>query len=263
MSRWVDLSLTLSDNPSEDIPVTIERFDHAAGARHMSEIFGIEATRLPQGLGWAGERVQLITHAGTHMDAPYHYGPAGPDGPARTIDQIPIDECVGNGVVLDVRDLADGAAITLELFRERLERTVSALRPGDIVMFLTGRDRYWGAPDYKDRGPGVTSEVVRHCVDQGIRVLGIDAWGFDKPFSAMRAEYAQSGDPSVIWPAHYAGRQHPYLQLEKLCNLHELVGRKSRVFCAPIKLQAAGAGWCRVFAEVWAGAVYSPRSGTE
>ncbi|HET9645473.1 MAG TPA: cyclase family protein, partial [Burkholderiaceae bacterium] len=193
MSRWVDLSLTLSEGASEDIPVKIEYFGHAAGAAHMSEIFGIEAAKLPAGLGWAGERVQLITHAGTHMDAPYHYGPRDRDGPAPTIDQVKIDECVGNGVVVDVRDLADGESIGVDVLNERLRSTGTELQSGDIVLFLTGRDRYWGRPDYKDRGPGVAPAVVRQCVERGVHVMGIDAWGFDKPFKFMREEYAQTG----------------------------------------------------------------------
>lgn len=250
MSQWVDLSLALSDSASEDIPVEIEYLDHAAGARHMSTLFDIDQAALPHGLGWAGERLRLITNAGTHMDAPYHYGPRGQGKPAPTIDQIPIEECVGNGVVIDVAHLGDGATIGVDLVRARLRQAGAALHSGDIVLFYTGRDRYWGQADYKDRGPGAAPEVVRYCVECGVRVLGIDAWGFDKPFATMRAAYAQSRDPADIWPAHYAGQDFPYLQLEKLCNLQQLIGRRSRIFCAPIKVQAASAGWCRVFAEL-------------
>lgn len=250
MSRFVDLSLTVEMNDSEDIPVEIEYFDHADGARHMADIFGVAAVDLPDQAGWAGERVRMITHAGTHMDAPWHYGRTSAGLPARTIDQIALDDCVGNGLILDFRELADGAIITLAAVRQQLAGRQLTVQAGDIVLFCSGRDQFWGASDYKERGPGVAAEVVEYLAGCGVRVMGIDAWGFDRPFSYMRRDYARSGDVAVIWPAHYMGKRYPYCQLEKLCHLDQLLGRKARIYCPPIKISGAGAGWCRVFAEL-------------
>jgi kynurenine formamidase len=57
----------------------------------------------PGGRAGAIERVSVSTHAGTHLDAPYHYGPTMVDGtPARTIDKVPLSWCFSDAVVLDM-----------------------------------------------------------------------------------------------------------------------------------------------------------------
>ena len=45
----------------------------------------------------------------------------------------------------------------------------------------TGRDDFYGQPDYVWRGRAVTPEATRWLYDQGVRVMGIDAWGWDGP----------------------------------------------------------------------------------
>lgn len=249
---FVDLSVVLEATPSEDVPVELEFFDHQAGAAHMQEIFGITVDRLPNGLGWAGERLRLITHAGTHMDAPYHYGPwSGQHGePARTIDEIRVEECVGDAYVIDVRDLSAAHVLKLPDFLERIRYVRGDPLPKDIVLFWTGCDVLWGEEKYKNEGPAIGADVVEYCVRCGVRVMGIDAWGFDGGFAAMKRRFLSTGDSASIWPAHFAGRSFPYLQLEKLCNLDKIANKRARVFCPPIKIRNAGAGWSRVFAEI-------------
>ena len=43
----------------------------------MKQFFGVREQDLvwSDGKGWAVEEIQAITHTGTHVDAPYHYGP--------------------------------------------------------------------------------------------------------------------------------------------------------------------------------------------
>ena len=61
------------------------------------------------GQGWAVEQIEAITHTGTHVDAPYHYGAESEGKPARTIDEVPLQWCFAPGVVLDMRHKAAGA----------------------------------------------------------------------------------------------------------------------------------------------------------
>ena len=63
---------------------------------------------LPDGAGWALEKVEITTHNGTHLDAPWHYHPTmdhalGAPKPPMTIDQVPLDWCLQPGVKLDFR----------------------------------------------------------------------------------------------------------------------------------------------------------------
>jgi len=247
--RLVDLSVTLDDLPSERVPVRTRRVLHRQGADEMSRIFGVPPTELPDGLGWAGEEFTLITHAGTHMDAPWHYGPLSGGSPAAYIDEIPLEWCVGPAVVLDVREFPRSHELSVADIRNGLARIPHALVPGEILLLRTGSDAAWGTAIYPDLGCGLGREALFWILDQGVRVVGTDAWGLDRPFDSMRDAYRRSGDAGVIWPTHYAGRERPYCQLEKLANLHLLPPVGARIMCFPIKLGQSGAAWVRAVAE--------------
>jgi kynurenine formamidase len=82
-------------------------------------------------------------------------------------------------------------------------------------------------------------------------VIGIDAYTLDRPFASMVADYKRTGDGRFIWPAHFAGIERAYCQIEKLANL-DLLPRPHwfRVSCLPVKIKGASAGWCRAVALV-------------
>ena len=56
----------------------------------------------PDCFGLAAEVITLTTHTGTHLDAPGYYGPTEPK--RRTIDEVPLEWCFCDGVVLDFPD---------------------------------------------------------------------------------------------------------------------------------------------------------------
>jgi kynurenine formamidase/pimeloyl-ACP methyl ester carboxylesterase len=246
----VDLSLPLDASPSERIPVRIARFDHAAGATQMAEVFGVAVEQLPDCLGWAGELVTLGTHSGTHMDAPWHYGPVCDGRRARTIDEVPIEWCCGSGVVLDFRGKRDDESIGPDDLERGLETIGYELAPGNILLVRTGAADYWGSPDYAEHGAGFSRAAIEWLTDRGVRIVGTDAWGLDRPFAVMAADYRRTSDTSVIWPAHFAGRRAEYCQIEKLTNLDRLPPFGFTVFCFPVRVARASAAWVRVVASL-------------
>jgi kynurenine formamidase len=252
--RLIDLSVPLEHgSASEPVPATIRYARHdGEGLRQMQQFLGVTPEDLvhSNGRGWAVEEVQALTHTGTHVDAPYHYGPTSGGRPARTIDQVPLEWCFAPGVVLDVRHLAAGAFITVADLQAALVRIDYRLRPQDIVLLHTGADRRLGSPEYF-RQPGLGREGVLWLVEQGVRVIGIDAYTLDRPFADMVADYKRTGDGRYIWPAHFAGIEREYCQIEKLANLDQLPRPHGfHVSCLPVKIQGASAGWCRAVALV-------------
>lgn len=248
MTRFLDLSVTLDDVPSERVGVRIRYLEHREGAEEMGRQFGVPPSALPDGLGWAGEELCLVTHAGTHMDAPWHYGPLSEGKPAARIADVPLDWCLAPGVVLDFTGKADGEEIHPHDLEAAFARIGHRPRPGEIVLLMTGADRHWGSPDYPDRGCGLGGDATLWLVERGVRVIGIDAWGLDRSFAAMRADYERTGDVGRIWAAHFAGRRRSYCQLEKLTGLHGLPSTGFTVACFPVKVARASAGWTRVVA---------------
>jgi kynurenine formamidase len=253
-TRLIDLSVPLEhDAVSEPLPAQIHYVRHGdEGLAQMQRFFGVRPEDLvwSGGLGWAVEEVHGITHTGTHVDAPYHYGPLSEGKPARTIDQVPLEWCFAPGVVLDFRRKEAGAAITVEDLELALRRINYHLRPLDIVLLHTGADKRLGTREYFAQ-PGLGREGVLWLVEQGVRVIGIDAYTLDRPFAAMVDDYRRTGDGRYIWPAHFAGITREYCQIEKLANLELILQPHGfYVSCLPVKIAGASAGWCRAVALV-------------
>ncbi|HEY4093888.1 MAG TPA: cyclase family protein, partial [Baekduia sp.] len=191
MPRFVDLSAPIEPSPGElpDLLRTdIDYEDHAAGAATIETMLGVGPELLRDGEGWAVETfTRFGTHNSTHVDAPYHYNSMIAGRPARRIDELPLDWFFGPGVVLDMSHKADGDAMTAAEAEAALEAAGHALAPGDIVLVRTGRDQFYREMDYMARGPGVTAEATRWLHERGVRVMGIDAWGWDAPLHLQAA----------------------------------------------------------------------------
>jgi hypothetical protein len=115
-----------SDPPAFTPQITY--VDHRVGATQLAESFpGLNPKDLPGGEGWAIEFVRMSTHAGTHMDAPYHYRSKTEEGEAAaTIDEVPLEWCFGPGVMLDFRRLPDGHVVSPEEIDAELARIGTA-----------------------------------------------------------------------------------------------------------------------------------------
>ncbi len=226
----------------------IEYIDHKRGREIFGPIFGLEEGNFPEGNFSAVEKLTLTTHSGTHVDAPWHYWPTSEGKPSRTVDEMPLEWFYHDGVVLDLTHKRAGEEIGVTDIKGALEKIAYTLKPFDIVLLRTGASAYYGKPNYTDIHPGATRESTLWLVDQGVRVMGIDAWGWDKPFSVMARE-VREGKKEKLWAAHFAGREKEYCHIENLTNLDKIpepFGFKVAVF--PVKIEHAGGGWVRAVA---------------
>ncbi len=254
--RFMDLGIAIEPNlpsdPPEMIP-TVDYVDHAAGAAQMKQFFpGVTEDQLPGGVGWALEILTLTTHSGTHLDAPYHYHPTMDKGsPSLTIDEVPLEWCFNDAVLLDFRHKADGARIGADEVDAELKRIGHELKPLDIVLVQTGADEAWGTPEYLVKGPGMGRESTLYLTERGVKVMGIDAWSLDRPLPFIARDFKETGDPRVIWEAHFAGIEIGYCHMEKMANL-SAIGRQTgfKVCCFPVKIKGASAGWTRPVAII-------------
>lgn len=253
--RIIDLSVTLQNGIPSDPPPFLPAIDyhnHAAGALQLAAMFpGLSPDDLPEKEGWAVEFVNMSTHAGTHMDAPWHYHSHMKDGGrSLTIDEIPLSWCIGPGVKLDFRHYPDGYVIGPEDLDKAFARIGHTLSAGDIVLINTAAGDRYGREDYLERGCGVGRSGTLYLTQKGVRLVGTDAWSWDAPFAYTRARYQQTGDASLIWEGHYAGNETPYCQIEKLSALDSLPDNGFTVISLPVKVHRASAGWCRTIALV-------------
>lgn len=251
--RFVDLSVALENGVPSDPPglePRIDYVDHKTGAQHLAAIFpGLKPEDLPDAEGWAAEELHLNTHSGTHLDAPWHYASTMDGGePAITIDQVPLEWCLCPGVKLDFRAMPDGHVVGAAEMAAEFERIAHVLRPLDIVLVNTAAGAAYGQADYINRGCGIGRDATLWLLDRGVRVVGTDAWSWDAPFAFTRQRFLETGDASIIWEGHKAGRDAAFCHMEKLTNLHLLPSSGFVVSCFPYKIKGASAGFTRAVA---------------
>lgn len=251
--RFVDISMPLENDVISD-PVgfgpKIEYYSHEDTFPQIGAFFdGLAKDDLPDGEAWALEKVELITHNGTHLDAPYHFHSTMNKGErALTIDQVPLDWCFRPGVKLDFRHFEDGYVVQANDVEKELQRIEYELQPLDIVVVNTAAGGAYGSDRYVETGCGMGYDATMCLLERGIRVTGTDAWSWDAPFVYTAERYSESGDPSIIWEGHKAGRDIGYCHLEKLHNLEALPDHGFLISCFPVKIKGASAGWTRAVA---------------
>lgn len=150
-------------------------------------------------------------HTGTHMDAFFHFYHG-----RATIDQIPLNQCVGPALLLDLSHRR-----TVELIDEEdLAPHLQAINRVTKVILNTGWAQNWGSPLYFTEYPALTANAARFLVDCGTELVGVDTPSVD---------YAPND-------AHFILLGNDVLIVENLTNLDQ-IGQPVVNFAAlPLKI---------------------------
>ena len=257
--RLIDLSIYLENDVISDPPPLAPKITYQKHAETVAEFTqllpGTKPEDYPDGEAAAVEWVTLTTHNGTHLDAPWHFhstqdAKLGGARPSITIDEVPLEWCLQPGVKLDFRHFPDGYVATAADVEAELSRIGWELQPLDIVVVNTRAGSRYGNNDYVQAGCGMGYEATMYLLERGVRLTGTDAWSWDAPFSYTAQKVAATGDTSLIWEGHKAGRDIGYCHLEKLHNLEALPPHGFTISCFPHKIRGASAGWTRAVAII-------------
>lgn len=221
-------------------------------ARWLVRLFGLPFRLFPKKFsGWADDVIKKMgVHSTTHMDAPWHYSPTCMGQAAKTIDQVPLEWCYGPGVVIDMAHKEDFDPITTADIKGFLQRENITLEPGMIVLIKTGRDKLMGTKDFFYKGTGMSAEATEWLIGQGIKVMGIDQWGWDLPLPYLISEAKKSNNSELFWEAHLVGVDHEYCHMEQLTNLDALPTQGFEVAAFPLKIKGGSGAPARVVALI-------------
>jgi kynurenine formamidase len=233
--RLIDLSMEIYQGmptyPSVAKPFVHELENHEQMARSTGA--------WQYGLTHAPNHCVIVSgdHIGTHLDSWGHVNPGAPRA-----EGIPLEYCYGPGVVLDLSHASPGEAISIGDVAVALARTGHDLQPLDIVLIRTDAARYRDQPRYLTDHPGMSKEAVHWLLDRGIKMMGIDAIGFDIPIARMFERHA-------FWEAHMVMLEREYYHLENLVNLDQIpVSHGFTVSVLPIPYRGASAAPVRAVA---------------
>ncbi|KAL7719296.1 Cyclase family protein [Entamoeba marina] len=251
MYKFVDLSSTIETSPesvSELFRTDVDYSDHATGAVQAQSIMGVPASVFRNEEGWATEKIHLGTHNSTHVDAPWHYNSTIQGEESKTIDELPTKWFFGKAIKLDMRWKSEDSPVTVADVKKELKRIRHVIKPYDIVFVQTGMDQYYSDSNYIYRGCGVTAEATTWLYNKGVRLVGIDAWGWDQHLDLEAERAIAAGNVGgIFWAAHQCDLQ--YCHIERLMNLDQLPD-KFLVSCFPLKIKDGSAGPARVVAMV-------------
>ena len=169
--------------------------------------------------GFITEALFLVTHTGTHIDAPWHYRPEG-----KRLHEIPVETFVGRCRVLDLGALESKAVITAS----ELEAAAPDLAAGDAVILRTGWGRHRGSDAFLTENPGLSAEAGRWLAPHGARLGGVDSANLDR-----------AGDTE--YPAHHAVLGAGIPILENVANVEALGPDPFTLVALPLRL-AGGSG---------------------
>lgn len=188
--------------------------------------------------GVRGTCVSMYLHVGTHIDAPLHFVKGG-----KAIDELPLEQLVGDAVALDLRHKREREPIDagdLEEALGKLRRKGIETKPGDMVLICTGHhERTWGSLAYWQDSPYLTEEAAQWIVDHGFAAAGYDF------FQEVPAERRR---PEVNGPVHTKLLSNFVLNIEYLTGLDRVVGQKFLLVAAPILIKGVEGAPARVVA---------------
>lgn len=187
--------------------------------------------------GVAVARLDLGSHAGTHIDAPAHSIVGG-----ATVDELPLEWLVGDAVVLHVveprPDTGYGEGDLEGALPERLPR---------IALVATGWDARFGSDDAFAH-PFVSPALAERLWSAGVRVLGVDTLSPDSTTGAMRGDGL---------PVHEQWLGRGGAIVENLRGLDQLPANV-RVSLLPLRISGGDGSPIRAIAETTVSEAVSP-----
>ena len=169
--------------------------------------------------GYLAEALFLVSHSGTHIDAPWHYRPEG-----KKIHEMSVSQFVVRCRLLDVRPQRAKARIGARVLRRAAR--VAGVTPGDAVILRTGWEAMRGRDAYLLQNPGLDERGAEELVRQGVSLVGIDT---------ASVHMSGAGD----FPAHHTLLKAGVPILENLANLEDVRASTFTLVALPLRLRGA------------------------
>ena len=226
-------------------------FDASTVYWPTAETFHLEKDfegKTEKGYYYSAYRYSAAEHGGTHIDAPVHFAEG-----RNPVDEIPLDQLIGPGIVLDVTKQCDKNPdyLVSESDFKNWERLHGKIAAGTIVLLRTGfgkfypdRKKYLGT-DQRGAGavpnlhfPGLHPNAARWLTqNRKIKAIGLDTASID---------YGQS----TLFESHRTLFAKDIPALENVANLEKLPVTGFSVIALPMKIKGGSGGPLRIIAII-------------
>lgn len=172
----------------------------------------------PAGEWYIMSHVDVMVHVGTHIEVPYHCLEDGAD-----LAAVPVEQLVGDAVVLDLRGAVAGNGVTLGQVQAAAD-SAGGVRDGDIVLGHMGETGSF------------SPESLQWLVDEGMKLMGVSSGG------------VEVDDPDHRNSCHLILFRAGIPLIENLAHMEQLTKTRVRVYALPIPARDVDAFPLRVIA---------------
>lgn len=240
---------TLQAKPAAKIIDLTYAFDAESVYWPTAETFKLETDFegvTDKGYFYSAYRYSAAEHGGTHLDAPVHFAKG-----QNSVDQIPLDQLTGAGVVIDVtQQCATNADYLVSVADiENWEKRNGRIPAGSIVLLRTGFGKFY--PDRKkylgtdERGaaavaklhfPGLDPQAASWLIaSRSIKAVGLDTASIDR-------------GQSTLFESHRTLFAKNVPAFENVANLDQLPVKGFTVIALPMKIKGGSGGPLRIIA---------------
>ncbi|SOE23080.1 Kynurenine formamidase [Spirosomataceae bacterium TFI 002] len=178
--------------------------------------------------GWNASELTIYSHAGTHMDAPFHFGVS-----EETIDKVDPKKYVGRAWLVDLSFVKESQLLQVNDF----QHMASKIEKGDSLLLRTDWHKRLGTDQYRNAMPRISEELANWMVDKGVNMLGVEALSVadvnNLPEVTKIHEILLGGGITII---------------EGLCNLELIKEETVTLIALPIKFENGDGAPARVIA---------------
>ncbi len=190
--------------------------------------FSEQAARTLSTDGWNAKTLTMYSHAGTHMDAPFHFGVSN-----HTIDDYSPDELMGKALLIDVVVNRGKQLIELKDVSDQLGN----FNNGDSLILRTNWSKKYDEQNFKSDLPRISVDLANWCVENGVKLLGVE------PLSVADVE-----DLTEVTQIHQILLGGNVTIIEGLKNLDQIESREVFIIALPLKVKNGDGAPARVIA---------------
>lgn len=178
--------------------------------------------------GWNARTLKIYSHAGTHMDAPIHFGVSD-----KTIDNITLGDCFCEAWIIDCSEIGSKGVIEVE----HLGSIADDFKEGEGLIFRTGWSRLFGTPAFRNELPRIGEELARWCVNKRVKIIGVEP-----------PSVADVNDRIEVTLIHKILLGGDIIIVEGLINLDLIKTSKITFAAFPLKIAQGDGAPCRAMA---------------
>jgi arylformamidase len=177
--------------------------------------------------GWNSKTLHLYSHAGTHMDAPFHF-----EVNNQTIDEFEVSRFICDSLVIPIDAHAEQ-----KIKLEDLGVYADLINKGDGVILKTGWSAYVKENKYREELPGIDESLANWFVGKGINMLAVET-----------PSIADVMDMEEVTKIHEILLGGDIIIVEGLTNLDSVSKGKVKLIALPLKIKGGDGAPARVIA---------------